>query len=109
MKDIDLQTGIIETFSKDAMTGKISIHKAQDVNPFFQANQRDMQNSSRNWKGNWHKVASIPPIIIEMWREELKAKGAPDCNPLAAVNKSFLIAKINSGDYSKLRTKEGRV
>ena len=31
MRDIDAQTGIIETFSKDAITGKIHIKKEQDV------------------------------------------------------------------------------
>ena len=44
MIDIDPQTGIIETFSKDAITGKIHIHKQQDVNPFLQFNQNEMNN-----------------------------------------------------------------
>jgi len=44
MKDIDPQTGIIETFSKDAMTGKIQIHKEQDVQPFLEANKQEMKN-----------------------------------------------------------------
>ena len=105
--DVDQQTGIIETFHKEG--NKIHIGKTQDVNPFIQSNQYELANESGNWKGNWHKVASIPPIVIEMWTEELKAKGAPCVNPLDKRNKQFLISKINSGDWSKLRTKSGKV
>lgn len=107
MIDIDPQTGIIETFSKDAMTGKIHIHKQQDVNPFLQFNQNEMNNQSSGFKGGWHKMASIPPIVIEQWREEMKAKGYDNPNPLHAENRKFLLSKLNSPDWNKLRTKQG--
>ncbi len=103
------QTGIIETFEKDAMTGKISIQKTQDVDPFFEANLQKRNNSARGWAGDWHHVASVPPIQVEIWREELKAKGATDPNPLAKCNEKWLIAKLNSRDFTKLRTKTGRI
>ena len=107
MKDIDVQTGIIETFSKDNLTGKITIHKEQDVQPFIKANERALAAQTTGFKGNWHKMASIPPIVIEMWREELKARGDCDPNPLAATNKKFLLGKLNSPEWNKLRTKQG--
>jgi len=107
MIDIDAQTGIIETFSKDAITGKIHIHKQQDVNPFISANQNELMNQSSGFKGEWHKMASIPPIVIEMWREEMKAKGYPNPNPLARENKKYLLSKLNSPEWNKLRTKQG--
>ena len=107
MRDIDAQTGIIETFSKDATTGKIHIHKEQDVNPFLLHNQNEMSSQSSGFKGGWHKMASIPPIVIEMWREEMKAKGYDNTNPLASENKKFLLGKLNSPDWNKLRTKQG--
>ena len=107
MIDIDPQTGIIETFSKDAMTGKIQIHKQQDVNPFLEFNKNEMNNQSSGFKGGWHKMASIPPIVIEMWREEMKAKGYDNPNPLDKENRKFLLGKLNSPDWNKLRTKQG--
>ena len=36
MRDIDEQTGIIETFSKDSMTGKIHIHMKVVENKFYE-------------------------------------------------------------------------
>ena len=107
MRDFDLQTGIIETFSKDAITGKIHIKKEQDVSPFLMANKNEVNNQSSGFKGNMHKMASIPPIVIEMWREDMKAKGYDDCNPLAVSNRKYLLAKLNSAEWNFLRTKQG--
>lgn len=105
--DHDSFTGITETYYKDPMSGKITIHKSGDMQPLFNQNALERNNASTGWKEGFHKVASIQPIVLEMWREELKAAGYPDPNPLAAVNKAWLIAKLNSRDFQKLRTKEG--
>jgi len=107
MRDIDAQTDIIETFSKDSTTGKIHIHKQQDVNPFLGANKNEMSNQSSGFSGDMHKMASIPPIVIEMWREDMKAKGYPNPNPLAVENRKYLLSKLNSPDWNFLRTKQG--
>jgi len=107
MRDYDLQTGIIETFSKDAITGKIHIHKEQDVKPFLEDNKRAMGLQSGGFKGDMHKMASIPPIVIEMWREDMKAKGYPNPNPLAAEHRDYLRAKLNDPTWNFLRTKQG--
>lgn len=107
--DIDRSSGIIETFTK--FEGKNVIRKHQNTDAIVKANKEEVNsyNSTNNWQGDMHKVASIPLIIVDQWREELKAKGAHNCNPLHNDNKSFLIAKINSSEWSSLRTKPGRV
>ena len=107
MRDIDAQTGIIETFSKDALTGKIHIHKEQDVNPFLQANKNELNAQSGGFKGDMHKMASIPPIVLEMWREDMKKKGYTNPNPLAVENRKYLLQKLNSSEWNFLRTKQG--
>ena len=107
MKEIDYQTGIIETFSQDAMSGKISIHKEQDVKPFLESNKQEINNQTSGFKGDMHKMASIPPIVLEMWREEMKKQGYSNPNPLAVENRVFLKLKLNSPDWNFLRTKQG--
>jgi hypothetical protein len=107
MRDLDLQTGIVETFNKDSTTGKIHIHKEQDVNPFLEANKQSINNQTGGFKGDMHKMASIPPIVLEMWREDMKAKGYPNPNPLSDEHKKYLKAKLNSPDWNFLRTKQG--
>jgi len=106
--DVDRFSGITETFQKHE--GKSVIRKHQDVKSIIDANKRELNsNIGRNWSGDFHKVASIPLIVIDMWREELKASGAVDCDPLSANNKTYFIAKINSSEWSGLRTKQGQI
>jgi len=106
--DFDRHSGVIETFQQHE--GKNVIRKHQNTNAIIEANRQEMSsNIDGNWKGDMHKVASIPLIVVDMWREELKAKGVHDCDPLSTDNRPFLIAKINSSDWRGLRTKQGRI
>jgi hypothetical protein len=105
--DHDYHTGITETYHKDAMTGKIHVKQEQDVEGLFSLNAIDRNTAKTGWKEEFHKVASIPLNIINIWREEMKASGYPNPNPLAKEHERWLIAKINSSDFLKLRTKEG--
>lgn len=91
--------------------GQAVIQKTQDTRAIFDANNQELNShaSGNNWQGDMHKVASIPLIIVDMWREELKKRGASNPDPLHTDNRTFLIAKINSSEWSKLRTKQGRV
>ncbi len=107
MRDIDSQTGIIETFHKDSQTGKIHIHKEQDVSPFLEANKAAMSMQTSGFKGDMHRMASIPPIVLEMWREDMKRKGYPNPNPIARENTEYLRAKLNDPSWNFLRTKQG--
>ena len=107
--DYDSHTGITETFHQDAMTGVIKVNKSQDTTQLTNNNHQDKIHSGSGWKGDWHKVASIPLVVIDIWREELKAMGGRDTNPLARSNEKWFIAKLNSSDFLKLRTKEGMI
>ncbi len=106
-KDYDPSTGITETFYQEEVGGIIKVNKSQDTQALTDNNQREKLEAGTGWKESFHKVASIPLVVIDIWREELKAMGGRDPNPLAASNKQWFIAKLNSRDFQKLRTKEG--
>ena len=106
MQTIDEQTGILETYSKD-VDGKIKVYQTQDVKPFLEHNKEYKDNVGSGFKGGWHRMASIPPIVIVQWTEELKKMGADCVNPIDVKNRKFLLGKLNSPDWNKLRTKQG--
>jgi hypothetical protein len=106
MRVRDEQTDIIEHYSKSD-SGKIQVYQTQDVKPFIAHNKLAEENALGGFKGNFHRMASIPPIVIVQWTEELKAKGADCVNPLDAQNRKFLLAKLNDPAWNKLRTKQG--
>ena len=103
--DYDSFTGITETYYKDG--NEIKINKSKDLGDSFNQNIIERTNAKTGWKETFHKVASIDPLIIEMWYNELRAAGYSNPNPLAKENKQWLIAKLNNRDFQKLRTKEG--
>ena len=103
----DNLTGITETFH--AVDGKNVIKKTQDVEGILNCNTIERNGMQQGWKGEFHKVASIPLIVIEQWREELKREGRSNIDPLNKENKMWLIARLNNRDFGKLRTKDGTI
>lgn len=69
-------TGIMETWDYDEMSGKAFVHHSSDLEAFFARNQ-DLRNSGATDKGlmdngrEFHMYASIPPTV----QIELRAKG----------------------------------
>ena len=106
-KDYDPYTGITETFYQEKIGGIIKVNKSQDTEALTDINKIERNQARTGWKETFHKVASIPLIVIDIWREELKLMSDRDPNPLAKSNQQWFIAKLNSNDYLKLRTKEG--
>ncbi len=105
--DYDPYSGVTETFYKDPMTGKISVNQSKDLGPLLKLNTIERNASGKTFgKEIFHKVATIDLIIIDMWRQELKAKGHDNYDPLAKENKAWLIAKLNSRDFKGLKTKD---
>lgn len=104
--DYDRFTGISDYYDK--VDGKVVIRSVQDVEPMLDHNLVDRNSAQTGWKGDMHKVASIPLIVVEQWTNELKRQGR-DPRPFAKCNRPFLIAKLNDKSWSKLRTKDGAI
>lgn len=108
-KLLDVESSGIQTlYDKDEHTGKTIIKRVQDVEGVLDCNQRERNSNNQSWKGDLHKVASIPLVIWEQWIIELKRQGRTP-NPSHPSNRKWLVAKLNSGDYGKLRTKDGTI
>jgi len=100
---LDIHEGVVDTFHYDEMTGISTIKKTQDVEPYLKQNQIERNAQETGWKGDLHKVATVPIVLIEKWNKEF------GCNILKKENRHLLMLKLNDRDNSKLRTKEGRI
>ncbi len=100
--DYDEHTGLTTIYHGNH-DGTFSLQTCQDVSGFLKQNKEASNNNSSGWKGEMHEVASIPPIVWNQWWKEFGG------NPMAKENRKRLIAKLNNTDFSKLRTKEGRL
>lgn len=107
--DYDPASGITETFVKDPTSNKIEVNQSQNVSELFRQNRQQSNAASDTWQGDFHKVASVPLVIVEQWANEMKAAGYANPNPLAKEHEKWLIGKLNSPDFQRLRTKMGNI
>jgi len=100
----DVNGDIIHTISHDEMTDKTTVASTQDVDPYLKANkeERESQTSITKMGDGLQKIASIPLTVIEIWRKELGS------DPLSQANRGWLMRKLQSPDFAKLRTRNGR-
>ena len=96
--DIDPKTGIRRYFSYDDDQDQFTIRTEQRVDDQIEANKAEFNAHQGGWKGDMHKVASIPLNIYA----ELKAKGILD-------DPKRLKAWLNDPDNRAFRTRPGRV
>lgn len=83
--------------------GKSVFRYRSDCSANLDINKQEANAANKGWRGDMHKVASVPLIVVEMWWKELGS------DPFSKENRAWLIAKLNSREFSSLRTKEGRI
>ena len=112
MKDTRLlnhspDTGISEWFVYDDADDTITLELTQPT-VADDLNAREFNTSSdygpSRWKGEWHKVASIP--LVEYVRLQREGVIAPDGE---IRDDRKMLSVLNDRDYLKFRTKPGRV
>lgn len=80
------------------------VQRTQDVQPILDANRAAFNAAPEHgrFKGEMHRMASIPNIVIEQWLKE--GINLYDKHDWPAVRR-----KLNSPEYAYLRTKPGRL
>lgn len=88
----------------DLNDGRFAVDTVFDVQDIVDENERVRNAQPDGWKGREHLVASIPMPIWQLLQDTWRALGLSKEEKQAAL-KSFL----NDPDYSKYRTKYGRI
>lgn len=72
----------------------------QRTDEIVRKNAQEAAHAASGWKGDWHKVASIPMNIFH-------DSGMDDA--IGQKDNKFLSRWLNDGDHAAFRTKGGRV
>lgn len=96
--DYDPLTGEVEWFHYDDATDQMTVQTEQTVDPLVDQNKRLQNDTPSNWKGDMHRVASIPLNLF--W--ELKKQGVVD-------DPKRLKAWLNDPNNRYFRTRTGKV
>ena len=104
--EYDQFTGITEETWYDEQTHMLTLKRFQDVDHILamnkvQYNEHPDKATFNDVKNGFFKSAEIPLMVIEQWKQE-----GFDWYKSTAAEKR---AKLNDGDYKKLRTRPGRL
>lgn len=97
--------GITTNYYWDTASKKLIVQRIQDVEPELNQNKAEYNHhtdhKATRYKGASHKVASIPPGVVEQWIKE-------GFNIFTCTD-AELRRKLNDPDYKYLRTMPGRL
>ena len=89
--------------------GKLTIHNQQNLSPLMERNKKlytlnDGYTPSKDMK----RIASVPPIILQLWTKEYNGSNNWWALP-KDTQKKILRVKLNSNEFRYFKTSEGRL
>ena len=89
--------------------GKLTINNQQNINPLLERNKKlYTDNSGYTPSKDFKRIASVPPIILEIWTKEYNGSRNWFGLPKEIQNK-ILKTKLNSSEFRYFRTAEGKL
>ena len=87
--------------------GKLTIHNKQNINPLLERNKKlYTQDPGSIASKDFKRIASVPPIILQIWTKEYNGTRNWFALPKETQNK-ILRTKLNSSEFRYFRTAEG--
>ena len=87
--------------------GKLTIHNQQNLSPLLDRNKKLYnQNDGYTASRDMRRVASVPPIILQLWTKEYNGSNNWWALP-KEIQKKIMRVKLNSSEFKYFRTSEG--
>ena len=87
--------------------GKLTIHNQQNLNPLMERNKKlYTQNDGYTPSRDMRRVASVPPIMLQIWTKEYNGTRNWWALP-KEIQKKIMRTKLNSSEFRYFRTAEG--
>ena len=89
--------------------GKLTINNQQNLNPLLERNKKlYTQNDGYTASRDMRRIASVPPIILQIWAKEYNGTRNWWALPKDTQKKIFRV-KLNSNEFRYFKTSEGRL
>ena len=87
--------------------GKLTVNNSQNLDPLLKRN-KELYNLNNGYTASkdMRRVASVPPIILQIWTKEYNGTRNWWALP-KEVQKQIMRVKLNSSDFRYVRTSEG--
>ena len=89
--------------------GKLTVNNQQNLNPLLERNKKlYTQNDGYTASRDMRRIASVPPIILQIWTKEYNGTRNWWALP-KETQKKILRVKLNSNEFRYFKTSEGRL
>ena len=89
--------------------GKLTVNNQQNLNPLLERNKKlYTQNDGYTASRDMRRIASVPPIILQIWTKEYNGTNNWWALPKETQQK-IMKTKLNSSDFRYFKTSEGRL
>lgn len=88
---------------------KITIETTADVEPLLEKNKAAYKNAGDNWKGDLHKVADIPAVMIQEFCKKNQIPFSEFVQSKTDRAKRGWKRLLNDPEFRYFRTRPGRV
>ena len=89
--------------------GKLTVNNQQNLNPLIKRNKKlYTQNDGYTASRDMRRIASVPPIILQIWTKEYNGTRNWWALP-KDTQKKILRVKLNSNEFRYFKTSEGRL
>ena len=89
--------------------GKLTVNNQQNLNPLIKRNKKlYTQNDGYTASRDMRRIASVPPIILQIWTKEYNGTNNWWALP-KETQKKIMKTKLNSSDFRYFKTSEGRL
>ena len=89
--------------------GKLTVNNQQNLNPLIERNKKlYTQNDGYTASRDMRRIASVPPIILQIWAKEYNGTRNWWALP-KDTQKKILRVKLNSNEFRYFKTSEGRL
>ena len=87
--------------------GKLTVNNQQNLNPLIERNKKlYTQNDGYTASRDMRRIASVPPIILQIWTKEYNGTNNWWALPKETQQK-IMKTKLNSSDFRYFKTSEG--
>ena len=87
--------------------GKLTIHNKQNHNPLLERNKKlYTQNDGYTASRDMRRIASVPPIMLQIWAKEYNGTRNWWALP-KETQKKIMRTKLNSSEFRYFKTSEG--
>ena len=107
VRSVEHNAGITTRYIQES-DGKLTINNQQNVNPLLKRNKElyNHDNGYLSKEREMKRVASIPPLVLQVWAHEYNGSRNWFALP-KEIQRKIMRTKLNSSEFRYFRTAEG--